>query len=320
MIKNVIILALPGVQLLDVSGPLDVLAEANRQRAREVYRLRVMGLDTGAIHSSSGARLLPDLDFTDAPDDPVDTFLVAGAPGIVDFSADQALLDVLRRLALSSRRYGSVCSGALLLAAAGLLAGRQVTTHWAVAGYLADNYPDIAVDADAIIRVDGPVWTAAGVTSGLDLALAMVEQDVGRETALAVAAQLVMYFRRPGGQRQFSRDGEASLAGRSTLQDLQRWVRANLHINHRVETLAARMGLSPRHFTRLYHQQMGLTPGEWLEKVRIDHARQLLESGESSLKQIAAACGFSSSDILRRAFVRQISITPVQYRKTFCGR
>ncbi|WP_413741089.1 GlxA family transcriptional regulator [Sodalis sp. RH15] len=319
MIKNMVILALPGVQLLDVSGPLDVFAEANEQRGREVYRLRVMGWRREVIHSSSGVRLMPDLMLDDELTEPVDTFLVAGAPGIRSFIDDTALLEGLRRWALNSRRFGSVCSGALMLAAAGLLNGRHVATHWAVAGYLADSYPEVVVDTDAITLSDGPVRSAAGVTSGLDLALSMVEEDVGRETALAVAAQLVMYFKRPGGQSQFSRKGEASLSGRSALQDVQRYVQAHISESHNVQTMAARMGLSPRHFNRLYQQQMGLTPGEWLEQARVAHARRLLESVGSPLKQIAAHCGFSSTDILRRAFVRQLHITPAQYRKYFAS-
>ncbi len=317
MVKNMIILALPGVQLLDVSGPLDVFAEANKQRGREIYRLKVMGRDREMIQSSSGVKLIPDLSLDDGMAEPVDTFLVAGAPGIQSFTADPALLEALRRWTLNSRRFGSVCSGALLLAAAGLLSGRRVATHWAVAGYLAGAYPEVTVDADAITVADGPVRSAAGVTSGLDLALAMVEEDVGRETALAVAAQLVMYFRRPGGQTQFSRKGDASLRGRSALQDVQRWVQAHLGENHNVQTMAARMGLSPRHFSRLYHQQIGMSPGDWLEQTRVAHARRLLETGGLSLKQISAACGFSSTDILRRAFVRQLNTTPAQYRKFF---
>ncbi|WP_213990964.1 helix-turn-helix domain-containing protein [Sodalis sp. dw_96] len=317
MIKNMIILALPGVQLLDVSGPLDVFAEANEQLGRQVYGLRVMGWERGLIQSSSGVKLMSDLALDDEMTEPVDSFLVAGAPGIRSFIADAALLMGLRRWALNSRRFGSVCSGALMLAAAGLLNGRHVATHWAVAGYLADTYPEVTVDADAISLSDGPVRSAAGVTSGLDLALSMVEEDVGRETALAVAAQLVMYFKRPGGQSQFSRKGHASLTGRSALQDLQRYVQAHLSESHNVQTMAARMSLSPRHFNRLYQQQIGQTPGEWLEQTRVDHARRLLETGELPLKQIAAACGFSSTDILRRAFVRQLNTTPAQYRKFF---
>jgi transcriptional regulator GlxA family with amidase domain len=319
MSKTIIILALPGVQLLDVSGPLDVFAEANNQRGRAIYRLRVMGLDRQVITASSGVRLLPDLAVNDTLTEPTDTFLVAGAPGITELTLDDGMLAAIRRQALSSRRFGSVCSGALPLAAAGLLAGRHVATHWAVADYLARAYPEVIVDAEAIALIDGPVRSAAGVTSGLDLALMMVEEDIGRETALAVAAQLVMYFKRPGGQSQFSRKGQPSLAGRSTLQDLQRWVKANLSECHNVKSLAARAGLSPRHFTRLYQQQIGLSPGDWLEQTRVAQARQMLESGDASLKQIAAACGFSSVDIFRRAFVRQLKTTPAQYRTFFAA-
>lgn len=317
MAKHIIILAVPGVQMLDVSGPLDVFAEANHQRGREVYKLSVMAITDPVIASSSGTRILADLTL-DAPlPASLNTFLVAGAPALNTYIADEILKEGICRWSHHAQRFGSVCSGALLLAAAGLLDNRRVTTHWAVAEQLSRDYPQVNIEADAIFIADGALRTAAGVTSGLDLALNMVEEDLGRETALDVAGQLVMFFKRPGGQLQFSRHGQASLSGRSALQDLQRWVLNSLDQPHNVQSLAQHMGLSARHVTRLFNQEMNQSPAEWLEQQRVFHARQLLESGGLMMKQIAAQCGFSGVDILRRAFLRQLNVTPSQYQKQY---
>ena len=316
MPKQIIILAVPGVQLLDVSGPLDVFAEANQQRGREVYKLSIMATgDEAVITASSGARILADLSLNSPLPVAIDTFLVAGAPQLNEHLADDSLKEGIRRWSQQAKRFGSVCSGALLLASAGLLDDRRVTTHWSVTGKLSEEYPQVKVEADAIFIADGPLRTAAGVTSGLDLALNMVEEDLGRETALDVAAQLVMFFKRPGGQMQFSRHGQASLSGRSALQDMQRWVMNSLNHPHNVQSLAKHMGISPRHLTRLFNQEFRQSPAEWLEQQRVFHARQLLESGKLAIKQIAAECGFSGVDIMRRAFIRQLSVTPSQYQK-----
>jgi transcriptional regulator GlxA family with amidase domain len=309
--------ALPGVQLLDVSGPLDVFAEANQQAGYEAYRLLVAARKGGPVRSSSGVRLMPDLIIGQDFDGPIDTLLIAGCPGAADVPPDPVIVDWLRKRARRARRYGSVCSGAFFLAAAGLLDGRRVTTHWAVAERLAEQYPDVAVDPDAIQVSDGPLRTAAGVTAGLDLALRLVEEDLGRETAMQVARQLVMFFKRPGGQMQFSRKGEALPAGRSALQELQRWVAAHPTLDHSVVNLAKRMNLSARHLSRLFRSEMSTTPATWVEQVRVGAARRLLEQGRESPKQVAAHCGFCDADTFRRAFARNVGVTPAEYRKRF---
>lgn len=314
-IRTIAILAVPGVQLLDVSGPLDVFAEANRQAGGARYRLLVVAHDSGPLISSSGVRLLPDLSIAEAHVDEIDTLLVAGAPQAAEMMPAPDLLAWLREQALRARRYGSVCSGAFILAAAGLLDGHRITTHWAGAEQLARAYPAVTVDPDAIHVRDGCVRTAAGVTAGLDLALALVEEDLGREIALKVASQLVMFFKRPGGQLQFSRKGEAEPAGRSALQEVQRWVAANPAGDHSVASLARRMELSPRHFARLFRSEVGLTPAAWVEAARVSAARQLLEGGKEAPKQVAALCGFADADTLRRAFARHVGVTPAEYRK-----
>lgn len=317
--KTIAILAMPGVQLLDVSGPLDVFAEANLQAGRAVYRLVVLALTQGPVVSSSGARLLPDQVIGRGPEDPIDTLLVAGCPNAVTTRLPAAAIAWLRRVAPETRRYGSVCSGALLLAQAGLLDGKRVTTHWAVAERLAETYPTVTVEADAIHVRDGRLRTAAGVTAGLDLALALVEEDLGRDIAMRVAAQLVMYFKRPGGQLQFSRKGESLPVGRSALQAAQRYVAAHPAEDHSVPRLAERAGLSPRHFARLFQAEVGLTPAAWVEAARVTEARRLLESGQAAPKQAAALSGFANADTLRRAFTRHVGVTPAEYRKRFVG-
>lgn len=314
-IKTIAILAVPGVQLLDVSGPLDVFAEANRQVGGARYRLLVVAGAPGPLTSSSGVRLLPDLSIADADGRDIDTLLVAGAPQAAEMTPALDLLAWLREQVPRVRRYGSVCSGAFILAAAGLLDGHRITTHWAVADQLARSYPAVTVDPDAIHVRDGRVRTAAGVTAGLDLALALVEEDLGREIALKVASQLVMFFKRPGGQLQFSRKGEAEPAGRSALQEIQRWVAANPAEDHSVASLARRMDLSSRHFARLFRSEVGLTPAAWVEAARVSAARQLLEGGKEVPKQVAALCGFADADTLRRAFARHVGVTPAEYRK-----
>lgn len=315
--RTVAILALPGVQLLDVSGPLDVFAEANAQSGNAPYALLVIAAGPGPIRSSSGVQLMPDRVVGVDADVELDTLLVAGCPNAVEVPAGAKVVDWLRRKAPPARRFGSVCSGAFFLAEAGLLEGRHMTTHWAVAGELAARYPSVSVDEDAIHVRDGPLRTAAGVTAGLDLALALVEEDLGHEIAMRVAGQLVMFFKRPGGQMQFSRKGEAVPAGRAALQELQRWVAANPALDHSVASLAGRMELSPRHFARLFGSEVGITPATWVEEVRVNAARRLLEVGHEAPKQVAGRCGFADADTLRRAFARHMGVTPAEYRKRF---
>ncbi|WP_144639328.1 GlxA family transcriptional regulator [Bordetella genomosp. 13] len=313
MTRNIVILALPGVQLLDVSGPLDVFAQANVEAGRQVYALRVAACEAGPLRSSSGVRLLPDI-VVDESCPAVDTLLVAGAPHAMHALPGSALVDWLRAAARRSRRYGSICTGAFTLAAAGLLQRRRVTTHWAAADALAQAYPGVMVEQDALYVRDGKLRTAAGVTAGMDLALALVEEDLERDVAARVASQLVMYFKRPGGQLQFSRTGQARPVGRSVLQEVQRWVAANPALPLSVGDLAGHAGMSPRHFARLFHAEVGMTPAAWVEMTRVAAARGLLETGAAP-KAVADRCGFANADTLRRAFVRHVGVTPAEYRK-----
>ncbi|NID16684.1 GlxA family transcriptional regulator [Luteibacter yeojuensis] len=311
---TIAILAPPGVQMLDVSGPADVFAEANRQTGREVYRVVTVGAAPLAVTASSGMRFLPDASIHDEPDR-LDTLLVAGSPDLANAAVDLSVVAWLQRQASRARRYGSICSGALLFARTGLLDGRRVTTHWKVAQLLAGRHPSLTVEADAFVVRDGPVCTAAGVTAGMDLAIALVEEDLGRDVAMAVAAELVVFYRRPGGQMQFSRRGAAAPAGRGALQELQRYVAAHPGDDHSVASMAARMGMSARHFARIFRHDVGMTPGDFVEAMRIEAARRLLEDGQESPKRVAARLGYADTNGLRRAFVRRLGVTPADYRK-----
>jgi transcriptional regulator GlxA family with amidase domain len=317
MTKTIAILAASGFQLLDVCGPLDVFSEANAQSGTNAYRIVIVSKEPGPIASSSGARLVPDYAIAEGGKLKIDTLLVAGCPRSNPLEPDTEIVDWIRSRARGAKRFGSICGGAFLLANTGLLAGRRVTTHWAAADALAKIFPDIEVDEDAIFVRDGPVRTAAGVTAGLDLALALVEEDLGREVALNTAAQLVTFFRRPGGQMQFSRREAAAPAGHAALQDLQRWIAANPAEPHTVASLARRMNLSARHFARLFRTEVGATPASWVEASRVVAARRLFESGDQSPRQVAAACGFTGVNVFRRAFARHVGVTPAEYRKRF---
>jgi transcriptional regulator GlxA family with amidase domain len=314
MAKTIAVVALPGVQLLDVSGPLDVFAQANIEAGRDFYALKVIACQRGPIQSSSGVRLLAD-GVAGEWSERVDTLLVAGAPHANRLILSQRMLQWLRTTSVRSRRYGSICTGAFALAATGLLDGRRVTTHWSAVKDLSDAFPSLQIDEDALYVRDGKLRTAAGVTAGLDLALVLVEEDLGRDIAKRVAGQLVMYFKRPGGQLQFSRKGETHLMGRSVLQEVQRWVAATPELDHSIASMARRAGLSSRHFARLFHAEVGITPAAWVEASRVAAARALLENGHDTPKLVASKCGFANADTLRRAFHKHVGVTPAEYRK-----
>jgi transcriptional regulator GlxA family with amidase domain len=305
---------MPGVQLLDASGPLDVFAEANRCVGYKAYKLLLLACEPGLLTSSSGSRLVPD-GWIGGPIPDLDTLLVAGAPQAPGLCLRSGILEWLRERADSCRRYGSVCTGAFALAEAGLLDGRRATTHWGAAKLLSEKYPLIRVEPDAIQIHDGKVRTAAGVTAGLDLALALVAEDLGHVVAQEVARQLVMYFKRPGGQLQFSRKNSVSGIGRSALQSLQRYVAANPADDHSVSRLANRIGMSARHLSRVFREELGTTPAAWVEQARVNAACALLGAGRDAPKQVAAQCGFANADTLRRAFLRHVGVSPSDYRK-----
>lgn len=313
---SIVILAIPGVQLLDVAGPLDAFAEVNRILHRQVYHSVVMSLDGETIYASSGVMLHANTCLSGYSVSGPTSFLIAGSPDIAGRELSEDQRQKVTALCLESRRFGSVCTGALLLAQTGLINNRQVTTHWSVAEELARRYPGIHVNADALYVSDGPVRTAAGVTSGMDLALRFIEEDVGREIALDVAANLVMFFRRPGGQGHFTRQQKISTTGRAALQDLQRWALTHLDTTHTVMEMANHINLSARHLNRVFQQEMGASAGEWLAQARISRARELLTE-QLAIKSVAASCGYSSSDVMRRAFIKATGMSPAMYQKIY---
>lgn len=314
---RIAILALPRVQLLDVIGPADVFAEAARQLGKpRAYRVEVVAAGDGPIKGTSGLRLLPDATTSTYRGSP-DTLLVAGSPGLESEGQDPALDGWLRAQAESVRRIGSVCSGAFVLAAAGILDGRRATTHWNAALQLAARYPQLHVEADQIFVKDGNVYTSAGVTAGMDLALALVEEDHGRELALRVARELVMFLKRPGGQSQFSVHLAAQAAERSAINEVQNFVLAHLSEELSVPVLARVAQMSARNFARVFKQETGGTPADFVEAARIDAARRRIEDSRVPLKTVAAECGFGNIDGMRRAFNRRLGINPVEYRHRF---
>lgn len=310
------VLALPGVQLLEVVGPLDVFSEAGRLLGRPVYEPLVLGIEQGPIAASSGLRLMADRALS-ATEEALDTLLVAGGPEMGMHPIDSRVCEWLIQRAPTVRRFGAVCSGVFALAEAGLLDGCRVTTHWQRAEQLAKAFPNVTVEPDLIWTRDGRFYTSAGGSAGMDLALALVEEDFGRELALKVARTLVLFLKRPGGQSQFSAHLAAQMAERTGIQDIQSWVLANLASDHSVATLARRAAMSPRHFARVFKSEVGMTPAEYVEAARVDAARRMLEDQDRPVKGIADVCGFYDTNGLRRAFLRRVGVSPSDYRQRF---
>jgi transcriptional regulator GlxA family with amidase domain len=315
--RRVVIVGFEGVELLDLAGPLNVFTAADRLvRPGHVYRIVVAASRSGAIATAGGGIEIVATTALKKVRPPVDTLLVAGG-SMEALARAESLVPDIARLATSARRVASVCSGAFLLGAAGLLAGRRVTTHWASCGALARRYPDCVVESDPIFVRDHKVWTSAGVTAGMDLALALVEQDHGRRVALEIARWLVMYLRRPGGQSQFSAMLEAQRADDSELAHLVAWMAENLRADLSVTALAKRAAMSPRHFGRLFHRETGATPAVLVGRLRLEAARRALEVSTRSVKQIAYDTGFGTPETLHRAFRRALGTTPLAYRSRF---
>ncbi|MFG2449755.1 GlxA family transcriptional regulator [Streptomyces sp. NPDC048512] len=310
--RTVLIVLFDGVQSLDVTGPLEVFAGAEAHRA-DSYRIRTASLDGAPVRCSSGLVLVPDHPLAEAP--PPHTLLVPGGRGTRN--PDPLLVDWLRAHGPGAERLVSVCTGAILLAAAGLLDGRRATTHWAYCDRLARDHPAVEVDPDPIYVRDGHVATSAGVTSGIDLALALVEDDLGRAAALAIARHLVVFLRRPGNQAQFSVQLAAQTARREPLREVQQWISEHPGGDLSVESLAARARLSPRHFARAFQAETGTTPGRYVEGVRLEHARRLLEDTPDGVEEISRACGYGTPEAMRRAFVKTLGSAPAEYRRRF---
>ncbi len=310
--RTVLAVLFDGVQSLDVTGPLEVFAGAEKHTPG-TYRIRTASLDGAAVRTSSGLTLVPDESLAAVPDP--HTLLVPGGQGTR--TPDPRLTDWLREHGPRAQRLVSVCTGAILLARTGLLDGLRATTHWAFCDKLSRDHPAVEVDPDPIYVRDGRVSTSAGVTSGIDLALALVEEDLGRHVALAIARHLVVFLRRPGNQAQFSAQLAAQSARREPLREVQHWISEHPDADLSVEALAARASLSPRHFARAFQAETGITPGRYVDQVRLEHARRLLEDTSDGIEEVSRASGYGTPEAMRRAFVRALGTAPAEYRRRF---
>ena len=313
--RTVVVLGFPGIQAMDVVGPFDVFTGASLL-VKDAYE--VMLASAGGQPVSTGTGLgfvtvpLPD------PDEPVDTVLLPGGVGVDDARADADVMAWLKAVAPNARRVVSVCTGAFLAAEAGLLDGCRATTHWAWARHLQEEFPAVKVDADPIfVRSSERVWTAAGVAAGIDLALSLIEDDHGTDVAQTVARWMVIYLRRPGGQTQFATPVWMPRARRTPIRDVQEAIEAEPGAAHSVPELARKAAMSPRHFTRVFTDEVGEAPGAYVERIRTDAARRQLEETDDTVVAIAARCGFGTAETMRRNFIRRIGVSPDQYRRTF---
>lgn len=315
-------LAYPDIQILDVMGPLEVFSRTSRwlkdngKRRDDAYSVEILGLRRGAFRASSGLRIFADRRYAEVGRG-IDTLFIAGGKGSERYCRQPHLLRWLRRQAGWVRRLASVCTGAFFLAEAGLLKGRRATTHWASCASLARQFPDVRVEPDTIFVKEGSIYTSAGVTSGMDLALAMVEEDLGREVALAVARELVVFLRRPGGQTQFSAQLAVQFAEHEPLRELQAYILDHPDEDLSVETLARRAAMSPRNFARVFTREVGTTPARFVVSARVETARRLLEESSEGLETICSMSGLGTTESMRRAFLRIVGVAPSQYRERF---
>ena len=312
--RRVVVVAFPGVQTLDVTGPAEVFRAATLMRPPG-YEVTVAAAEAGALATST-VSLVPDARL-DEVTGPIDTLLIAGGTGTRRAEEDERLIHWIAEAAGRSRRVASVCTGAFLLARAGVLDGRRATTHWANCADLAERYPAVSVEPDPIFIRDGNVATSAGVTAGMDLALALVEEDLGRDLALEAARWLVVFLQRPGGQAQFSAQLAAQAADRAPLRELQAWIPDHLDENLSVPALARRTRMSDRNFARAFRRETGMTPGAYVEAARVERARIALETGDLPVEAVAELSGFGTVETMRRAFRRRVGVSPAGYRTRF---
>ncbi|HTD49868.1 MAG TPA: GlxA family transcriptional regulator [Acidimicrobiia bacterium] len=321
MTRRVVFVIYPGITALDLVGPHEVFtvaAEIARRTGNDAdaYAVEVAAPDAGVVRATRGPSLVADRSLGSVRGT-IDTVVVVGGEGARAAADIPELVAGLRHVAGRARRITSVCTGAYVLAAAGFLSGRRATTHWAWCDDFARRYPDVAVDPDPIFVRDGNVWTSAGVTAGMDLALALVDEDLGRDVALMTARQLVLFVQRPGGQSQFSAQLGAQLAARQPIRELQHWIVEHPNADLGVDRLAAHVAMSARHFARVFRDEVGCTPAAYVERVRVEVARRLLETTDDAVDEIGDAAGFGTPETLRRAFARRVGTSPSEYRDRF---
>lgn len=320
--RTIGIVAYDGVEIIDLTGPMEVFAFANIGFMRSgiarapVYRFRVLSRKASLITASCGLHIQPDADYADYRES-IDTLIVPGSPDVDSILADRHLIDWVAAQYHGVRRLVSICTGAFLLAEAGLLDGRCATSHWAYCDRLAADYPAVKVEADRIFLRDGSICTSGGITSGIDLALALLEEDCGREAALLVARYMVVFLRRPGGQSQFSAYLASEATNNADIRDLQLWIMEHPGEDLSLERLAARVAMSTRNFSRVFTAETGMTPAKFVEKVRVDAARHYLSSTDERIERTAVLAGFGDTERMRRAFLRHLGITPQDYRARF---
>lgn len=317
-VRRIVIVAFADAQCLDVTGPAEVFSLADRAAGESAYRIELVAPGGECIRTSSGLELVPSGSL-EACRGPIDTLVVAGGRGTREAAREEPLISWLRLAARRSRRVASVCTGAFMLARAGLLDGRRATTHWASCAALARNYPSIDVQPDPIFVRDGNVYTSAGVTAGIDLTLALVEEDLGRPAALAVARGLVLFIRRPGGQAQFSAGLAGQDADRPSVRELQGWIADHLDEDLSVTALAEHAFMSERNFARVFGREVGVTPAAYVSALRLERARTLLESTDLQLEEVARRCGFGTVETLRRVLRRFLHVSPSDYRARFAA-
>lgn len=318
--RHVVFVGFEQALLLDIAGPFQVFATARDLCAirglPDPYRLRLVSRRGGMIATSSGLPVAT-TPLAALEREPIDTLIAVGGLGSREAVHEKRLVAWLAKRAQEARRVCSVCTGAFLLAEAGLLDGRHAATHWGACKDLRERYPKVTVEPDPIFLRDGKIWTSAGVTAGIDLALALVEEDLGRAIALRVARHLVVFLKRPGGQSQFSVMLQAQARDDGSFAALHEWMAQHLAEDLRVETLAARAGMSPRNFARVYARRMGTTPAKAVEGLRVEAARRALEESAAPVEAIAQRCGFGDEERLRRSFLRRLGVPPKQYRSRF---
>jgi transcriptional regulator GlxA family with amidase domain len=315
--RRIVFVAFDRLQALDLVGPVEVFSLASRLFG-DAYEIEVVAPDGAELSTSSGLRMLPHGSVAGCRGS-IDTLVVVGGEGVVGALGDDALVRWISRAATRARRVASVCNGAFLLAAAGLLDGRRATTHWAACAELKRRHPEIELEPDSIFVKDGDVYSSAGVTAGMDLSLALVEEDLGRKAALEVARWLVLFLKRPGGQSQFSSQLAAQVAERQPLRDLQAWIADNLDADLSVPALAERSCMSPRNFARAFRHEIGVTPGAYVEAARVEAARIALDGTQEPIDGVARRCGFGTVETMRRAFHRRLGVGPGGYRDRFRG-
>jgi len=318
--RKIFFVVFPNYQVIDVTGPMEAFGKANDYAGD--YAITLLAKQAGPIQSSGPVTLVADKSYL-AVTEPdllnLDTLIVCGGEGANHALTDKQLIEFITRASQQARRVVSICTGAFILAEAGLLDKRRATTHWDGVDLLARLYPEIEVESDPIYVNDGRFWTSAGVTAGIDLSLALIEEDLGAQTALAIARRLVVYMIRPGGQSQFSAQLKFQRPKQNRLSSLIEWIELNPAENLGITALAARCAMSERHFARCFAEEVGITPARFVEHSRLEHARRRLEQTDETIDRIAHDCGFGSTEILRRAFQRLLHLAPSDYRQRFCS-